>query len=137
MKGCTDCLFEALFLLTFEAEDGDSQWRMREVITGNAKGISWGEEIFPLYTDSCTAEKYLDWAINWLFQFQYWLVTLLKKMRSTSNLHTAAIVKWDLVAELESEPLSDIWVCLDCTVWFTVNDNFSATALSGYVLVSE
>lgn len=38
MKGCTDCVLEALFLLIFEAEDGDSQWRMREVSSSKAKG---------------------------------------------------------------------------------------------------
>lgn len=58
-------------------------------------------------------------------------------MRSTSILHTTAIVNGDLVAELESEPLSDLSVCLDCVVWFTASYNFSAKTMSGYVLVSE
>lgn len=37
MKVCTECVLEAQFLLIFEAESEDSQWRMREVICSNAK----------------------------------------------------------------------------------------------------
>lgn len=58
-------------------------------------------------------------------------------MRSISILHTAAMVNSDLIVELESEPLSDLRVCLDYVVWFTAKYSFSAKALSGYVLVSE
>jgi len=37
MKVCTECVLEALSLLILEAESEDGQWRMKEVISSNAK----------------------------------------------------------------------------------------------------
>lgn len=48
-----------------------------------------------------------------------------------------AMVKGDLVVELEPEPLSDFWVCVNYVAQFTASYSFSAQPLPGYVLISN